>query len=436
MRIIFALMLICSVCFSDTKITNLPSIGPASVGSTDVFPMVSISMNETAKFKISDLLSVPSLQNPTFSGIVTSTGGFVGNLTGTATGNASYTPNQFGLMVSGANSIMSVIAPVSSTVLPLISGGVSAAPAFGLLTPAGGGTGVANNAAATLTRSGNHALTLSTSGTTSLTLPTSGTVATLTGSEVLTNKTLTEPQVNGLHSNLTTHTTTTAITSSDDLIIADTSGGAFADTFPAASTGKWVLKFKKKSNDLSAYTLNRAGSDTIVDYTTGLTSTSLNTIGEELEASSDGSSVIYITNRRIPSVLVSYTPTFTGFGSVSNVSVFSAREGGNLRIIGKVTTGTSTGSEARVTLGFNGVDGGLTTDTAKVASIRISGSWGLSATTLTTVKPILLESGVAYITFGLQVTTTPDLNKTVGSSFGNSTDVSFQALVPITGWNG
>lgn len=51
-----------------------------------------------------------------------------------------------------------------------------------------GGTGVANNAAATLTRSGNHALTLTTSNTTSLTLPTTGTLATLAGAEQLTNK--------------------------------------------------------------------------------------------------------------------------------------------------------------------------------------------------------------------------------------------------------
>lgn len=46
----------------------------------------------------------------------------------------------------------------------------------GILGPANGGTGVANNAAATFTRSGSHALTLTTSNTTALTLPTSGTV--------------------------------------------------------------------------------------------------------------------------------------------------------------------------------------------------------------------------------------------------------------------
>lgn len=56
------------------------------------------------------------------------------------------------------------------------------------LSPIRGGTGIANNAAATLTRTGNHALTLTTSNTTSVTLPTSGTLATLAGTEQLTNK--------------------------------------------------------------------------------------------------------------------------------------------------------------------------------------------------------------------------------------------------------
>lgn len=60
---------------------------------------------------------------------------------------------------------------------------------FGTLGPAAGGTGVANNAANTLTFSGNFALTLTLSNTTSVTLPTSGTLATLAGSEAFTNKT-------------------------------------------------------------------------------------------------------------------------------------------------------------------------------------------------------------------------------------------------------
>ena len=48
----------------------------------------------------------------------------------------------------------------------------------GVVGPANGGTGVANNAASTLTISGNYATTLTLTGATSVTMPTSGTIAT------------------------------------------------------------------------------------------------------------------------------------------------------------------------------------------------------------------------------------------------------------------
>jgi hypothetical protein len=61
-----------------------------------------------------------------------------------------------------------------------------------------GGTGVANTGktitlGGSLTTSGAHTTTLTTSGNTNITLPTTGTLATLTGTETLTNKTLTSP---------------------------------------------------------------------------------------------------------------------------------------------------------------------------------------------------------------------------------------------------
>jgi hypothetical protein len=55
---------------------------------------------------------------------------------------------------------------------------VSSTVVAGIVGPANGGTGVANNAASTLTISGNFATTLTVTGTTNITMPTSGTVAT------------------------------------------------------------------------------------------------------------------------------------------------------------------------------------------------------------------------------------------------------------------
>lgn len=74
----------------------------------------------------------------------------------------------------------------------------------GTLNPANGGTGVNNGAytitlagsistAGAFTTSGANALTLTTTGATNVTLPTTGTLATLAGTETLTNKTLTLP---------------------------------------------------------------------------------------------------------------------------------------------------------------------------------------------------------------------------------------------------
>ena len=61
------------------------------------------------------------------------------------------------------------------------------------LPAASGGTGVANNAAMTVTGSGNFAYTRTLTGATNVTFPTTGTLATLAGTETLSNKTLTAP---------------------------------------------------------------------------------------------------------------------------------------------------------------------------------------------------------------------------------------------------
>jgi len=106
------------------------------------------------------------------------------------------------------------------------------------VTPAQGGTGVANNAAMTVTGSGNFAYTRTLTGTTNVTFPTTGTLATLAGSETLTNKT-----INGSNNTVTNISLTTGVTGT--LPIAN--GGTNATTAATAlsnlggvSTGKSI----------------------------------------------------------------------------------------------------------------------------------------------------------------------------------------------------
>lgn len=135
---------------------------------------------------------------------------------------------------------------------------------------------------------------------------------------------------------------------------------------------------------------------------------------------------------------VAYTPTFTGFGSVTGVDFKSRRVGDTLEIIGNFTSGTSTATQAQITLGYNGINANVTTDSSKTpASGVVAGNGAYSGTGGGAFFPIVLNNA-NYICMG---------NSTAGAAGfncynGNGLLSSGQTLsihvvnIPIAGWSG
>ena len=125
-----------------------------------------------------------------------------------------------------------------------------------------------------------------------------------------------------------------------------------------------------------------------------------------------------------------YTPTFTGFGSVASPECFHKREGSDLLVRCKFTSGTSTATEARVSL-----PSGLTSASSSIIpSISKAGSISWGSTTASSFE-LLIEPGVSYFTIGVQNASNAGLTKAQGSVLLSSgTSVSIQARIPIQGW--
>jgi hypothetical protein len=129
----------------------------------------------------------------------------IGNSTGNTLTKASLTAGSGVTITPGAGSIsIAFTGPGSGSVTSVdVSGGTTGLTTSGgpitstgtvtlagTLAPANGGTGVANNAAMTVTGSGNFAYTRTLTAATNVTFPTTGTLSTRAGTETLTNKTI------------------------------------------------------------------------------------------------------------------------------------------------------------------------------------------------------------------------------------------------------
>lgn len=133
-----------------------------------------------------------------------------------------------------------------------------------------------------------------------------------------------------------------------------------------------------------------------------------------------------------------FTPSTVGsngLGTIAAESCFHKRDGKDLLIDCKITVGTTTGAEARITL-----PNSLTISATEVPAIRLlQGYWVRVNTSATSHKrgAVIGTGGNAYINFSLDdyTGTNSPLTATLASTLFASSDViSFFARVPITGW--
>jgi len=178
-----------------------------------------------------------------------------------------------------------------------------------------GGTGVNN--AGTFTYGSNN-ITLTTTGVTSITLPTSGTLATLAGSEALTNKTIDSSSIgattasSGAFTFLTVKGTGVAGTSYFDLLQESSAPSSPSVNYTRLYATTNILNFKNSANEVFA-----------IDYTALSTSRTLT-----------------VPDRSSTIATLDGNQTFTGILSLSTSNLVSLAISGGLRL-GNVTSTAS-----------------------------------------------------------------------------------------------
>jgi hypothetical protein len=129
-----------------------------------------------------------------------------------------------------------------------------------------------------------------------------------------------------------------------------------------------------------------------------------------------------------------YTPTISGFGGCTGVSFYSRRFGDTLQVRGYFTAGICSGA-AQVTLGYDGTNANVTTDSTKVTTGALVGKFAEGDNSSTYFgESVLAVAGGNYVTVGRQTATTSEL--TASSSFNSSQNYSCFFEVPISSFSG
>jgi hypothetical protein len=128
-----------------------------------------------------------------------------------------------------------------------------------------------------------------------------------------------------------------------------------------------------------------------------------------------------------------YTPTLTGFGSLSLVKARSWRVGNILYGIVDATTGAAADVEARVSLGYDGTDGNVHIDSQWDSFRFIAGKMMLS-TALAVDISLLGLGGDNFLRIGVQNSGNGGLNPIHANALGSAFAFSLNYAVEIEEW--
>ncbi|MFN7013329.1 MAG: beta strand repeat-containing protein, partial [Bacteroidia bacterium] len=248
---------------SNAKLTN----SKVTIGTTDV----------NLGAAVTSFTGLTSVTSTNFTGALT------GNVTGNVSGSAGSVTNNLTFAIDGSGAIPT--STFNGSAARIISyNSVGASPLAGsadlvtvgtitngtwnsaLITGQYGGTGVANigktiTLGGDLTTSGAFATTLNSTAATNVTLPTTGTLATLTGTEIFTNKTLTSPVINNPTISFTNNGLVAAnadaqgsATVNTDLNIITTAASTPSGiTLPSATIGRRIVIVNRGANAVKVY---------------------------------------------------------------------------------------------------------------------------------------------------------------------------------------
>jgi hypothetical protein len=127
---------------------------------------------------------------------------------------------------------------------------------------------------------------------------------------------------------------------------------------------------------------------------------------------------------------------FTGFGTVSSIEDLCKRDGDDLIMSVKFTSGTSTAVEAQVNL-----KDGLTIDSTKIPSVQAVSTWFRGRSTTSSGGAVLATGGDTFLNFSHRSILSSDSNQNaLAPANGDDTviatdEMSFVARVPIAGWS-